>query len=146
MSEPLLIEANHIRAVRTWLLADEPIAELVDGDVFGNALAGDILDRGPKRALVVKKAGGTSMTGGSYAEFDTKVFDLVAYGATAEEADALILVASPRLYSIDRALVGDTLIHWINRAGGEGGARDSSTQWPQAFRSFQILYSLRPVA
>lgn len=146
MSEPLQIEADPFGALRTWYLADADIVALVGEDVFVASLEDDVLDRGPKRALVVTPSGGTSMTGGSKAEFDTGRFDLIAYGATPQEADALIRVAAPRLYNIDRAVIGDTLIHWVNRAGGVGNARKSDTQWPQAFRSFQILYSLRPVA
>ncbi|ALJ14266.1 hypothetical protein [Sphingopyxis macrogoltabida] len=141
-----MIEADPIAALRTWLLADAPIAELVGEDVFGGSLDGDILDRGPKAALVVTPSGGPSLTGRSNAEFDTARIDLIAYGATPAEADALMRTAAPRLWTIDRIVIGDTLIHWVNRAGGAGMARKSDTQWPQAFRSFQILYSLRPVA
>jgi hypothetical protein len=142
----LEIEADPIGALRDWYLDDADIVALVGADVFGGSLDGDILDRGPKRALVIAPSGGPSMTGGSNAEFDTARLDLIAYGATPQEADALIRTAAPRLWSIERVVVGNTLIHWVNRAGGAGNARKSDTQWPQAFRSFQILYSLRPVA
>jgi hypothetical protein len=141
-----MIEADPIGALRAWYLAIPAIVDLVGTDVFGGSLEGDILDRGPKRALVLKPSGGTSLTGASAAEFDTGRFDLIAYGATTAEADELIRTAAPLLYSIERETIGDTLIHWVNRAGGVGLGIKSETQWPQAFRSFQILYSLRPVA
>ncbi|PAL20221.1 DUF3168 domain-containing protein [Sphingopyxis sp. GW247-27LB] len=141
-----MTEADPIGALVAWLLADGPTTALTGEDVFGGSLEGDILDRGPKSALVVAPSGGVSMTARSKAEFDTARIDLIAYGATKADADTLIRTAAPRLWLIDRQVIAGTLIHWVNRAGGSGDARDSDTQWPQAFRSFQVLYSLRPVA
>ena len=141
-----MIEADPIGALRAFYLANADIVAMVGEDVFGGELEGDILDRGPKAALVIAPSGGTSMTGRSFAEFDTARLDLIAFGATPQEANMLIRTAAPLLWSVERLVVASTLIHWINRAGGEGSARRSETQWPQAFRSFQILYSLRPVA
>lgn len=141
-----MTDADLIGSLVAWMLADADSVALVDQDIFGGELSGDILDRGPKRALVLAPSGGVSLTAGSDAEIDTPRIDLTAYGATAAEADEVMRTAAPRIRSLKRTVVSGTLIHWAKPAGGSGPARDGDTQWPQAFRSFQIFYSLRSVA
>lgn len=137
--------SDPIAALVALLTADADTAQLAGADIFGGELAGDILDRGPKSAIVVAPSGGPSMTGASKAEFDTQRIDLIAYGATPAEANRMLATASRRLWAIDREVAAGTLIHWANRAGGFGPARDTDTQWPQAFRSFQVLHSLKEI-
>lgn len=140
-----MAEADPIGAAVAALAVDPDTVALAGADIFGGELAGDVLDRGPKRAIVIAPSGGVSMAGASKAEFDSQRIDLIAYGATPAEAQQLLAVAARCLWLIERQVFAGTLIHWVNRAGGFGRARDSDTQWPQAFQSFQILYSLKAI-
>lgn len=140
-----MAEADPIAALVAALAFDADTVALVGADIFGGELVGDILDRGPKAAIVITPTGGVSLTGASKAEFDAQRVDLIAYGATPAEANRVLATASSRLWQIEREIFASTLIHWVNRAGGFGRARDRDTHWPQAFRSFQILYSLKTV-
>lgn len=134
--------SDPIGALVAALLADGDTTDLAGDDVFGGELSGPILDGDPKFALVVAPSGGVSLTGNSELPVDTQRVDLQAYGATAEEANRLLPIAARALVAIDRQLLAGTLITSVKRAGGFGLARDRDSQWPMAWRSFQILHSL----
>ena len=94
---------------------------------------------------LIAPSGGVSLTGDSDAEIDTQRLDLLAYARTPAEANRLCATATRRLLMIRREAFAGTFIHWVKRAGGFSQARDRDGQWPMAFRSFQLLYSLKEV-
>jgi hypothetical protein len=97
------------------------------------------------QALVFQSSGGPSLTGGSEAALDHQRIDVKAYGATPAEANALRRAVAQLLRTTKRKVVSNTLIHWINKAGGFYAARDADGQWPHSFQSFQVFYSTQEV-
>ena len=137
--------SDPVAAFVAALLADEDSAEQAGTDMFGGELPGEAVARMPGRMIVIAPSGGVSLTGDSDAEIDTQRLDLLAYAGTPAEANRLCATATRRLLMIRREAFAGTFIHWVKRAGGFSQARDRDGQWPMAFRSFQLLYSLKEV-
>jgi hypothetical protein len=138
--------ADPIAALMALLKADAATAAIAGARVFGGELPEDEAAFMPREAIVVAMSGGVSMTAGSFVEHDTQRIDLFAYGATPREAEQLAATAALALRRARRAVWADTLIHWIQPAGGAAAARDPDAAWPRAFQSFQVFHALEAVA
>lgn len=138
--------ADPIAALVAILLADAGVAALAGARVFGGELPETETKFMPRAALVVSPSGGVSLTAGSYAEHDTGRTDLFAYGATQQEANALLATAALALRRVMRQVAAGALIHWVQPAGGGASGRDAQLIWPRAFQSFQFFYALGAVA
>lgn len=138
--------ADLIAGVVALLRADSATAALAGARVFGGELPPAETASMPRACLVVASSGGTSLTGASFVEADTKRFDLKSYGRTPAEAEALLDTAALALRRARRKVWANVLIHWINPAGGSTGARDPNADWPRAFQSFQALHALVPIS
>ena len=137
--------ADVVAAIVAFLLADADISSEVDGRGFGGELPADEAAWMPRKAFVVRASGGASLTGGSFAEVDTQRLDVLTYGATPAEAGALNDLIALKLRRMQRAVVMQTLIHWVKSAGGYSSGREPETEWPRTFRSFQVLHALGSV-
>ncbi len=138
--------ADVVGALVSLLKAAAGVSGPAGGRVFGGELPPEEAAAMPRAALVVASSGGTSLTGGSYAEHDTQRIDLFAYGATPREAEQLIDAAALALRRVRRGVVAGVLIHWVRPAGGSAGARDPDAAWPRAFQSFQVMRALEAVS
>jgi opacity protein-like surface antigen len=137
--------ADLVGAVVALLAADASIAAAVGTRVFGGELPPGETQHMPRRAIVLKPSGGSSLTGASYAEADTQRLDLFAYGATLSEAVQLRDAAAAVLRPIQRTVSARVLIHWAQSAGGFLTGREPVTDWPRAWQSFQFFHSLKEV-
>jgi hypothetical protein len=137
--------ADPITALRDWLLATPSVAADVGTRVFGGELPEAEAASMPRAAIVLRPAGGTSLTAGSFSRHDTQRIDLLAYGATPQEADALARKCRPLIADLRRQVISGCLIHWVDVAGGLSARRDRDTVWPFAFQSFQIFHALEAV-
>ncbi|WP_339745565.1 DUF3168 domain-containing protein [uncultured Maricaulis sp.] len=138
-------DVDIIGAVLALLKADAPVAAVVGARVFGSELPKDEAASMPRPAIVVKPSGGLSNAQGSDVQHDTQRFDLVAYGATPNGADALRTKCRRALTDCKRRVIEGALIHWIGVAGGFSAGRDRHAGWPYAFQSFQIYFALKEV-
>lgn len=137
--------ADPIAAMIELLAADPDVAELAGARVFGAELPPGETEHMPRRAIVLRPSGGTSLTGGSYAEHDTQRMDLFAFGATLREAEQLRAAAALALRRTRRSVWAGVLIHWVRSAGGYSAGRDPDAGWPRVFQSFQVFHSLQEV-
>jgi len=138
--------ADPVGALVAILRADTIIAAALDARVFGGELPADETAHMPRRAIVLRASGGTSLMGGSFVETDTVRIDLFAYGATPKEAGDLAMSAALVLRRVRRQVAAGTLIHWINNAGGYSSSREPVTEWPRSMQSFQVLHALESVS
>jgi hypothetical protein len=140
-----MADADIIAAVVALLKADAGVSALVGTDVYGVEMPASVVARMPINAIVVQPSGGASLTEGSDAALDAQRIDIMAYGATPNTANSVRRAAAWALTRTKRCVFADTLIHWINKAGGFYAARERDGLWPQSFQSFQILYSTQEI-
>ncbi|WP_186390394.1 DUF3168 domain-containing protein [Stappia sp. TSB10P1A] len=138
--------ADPIAALVEWLEADGDIAAATASRIFGGGLPAEEAASMPRAAIVVRASGGASLTAGSYVRHDTQRVDVLAYGATPSEADALARMCRLRITDLRRQVIAGCLIHWADVAGGLSAGRDRDTVWPFAFHSFQIFHALEAVS
>ena len=135
-----------VGALIALLSADAAVAADAAGYMFGGEIPESVSPEMPRRAIVLAKSGGPSLTGASFSMADTQRVDLFAYGATPHEAEQLLTLAAFAFREARRQERGGVLIHWINPAGGQTGGRTSGLAWPRAFQSFQVFHALRMIA
>lgn len=138
--------ADPIGALVELLLADSTVQASVDDRAFGGELPAGEAKHMPRRALVLRPSGGASLTGRSNVEHDTQRVDLFAYGATPREAAQVMAAAALCLRRVNRQVAADTLVHWVQSAGGFSSGREPDTDWPRVFQSFQVFHALESVS
>lgn len=138
--------ADIITAIVDVLKADAAFAVLAGDHVYGDELPAAAVPLMPRNAVVIKPSGGAPFQPGGNAQADAQRFDMICYGATPYEADALRRAGYRVLRNVLRQLQGGVLIHWVQSAGGNLTGRDRDGQWPYAFQSFQSLFATDEVA
>lgn len=123
-----------------------PVTTLVDTRVFGGELPPGETASMPRKAIVLKKSGGVSLTGESHVEHDTQRVDLFAFGETPHEAARVARAAALGLRRLRRSVHANVLLHWANSAGGALSGREPNTEWPREFQPFQVMHALEAVA
>ncbi len=136
------VAADPIAAVVAYLLADGDVAAKVVARGYGGELPPAETKLMPRAAFVVKASGGAPLTGASFAEADVQRIDIYAYGRTPNEAGQLSSLIMLKLRRLQRRVVGGVLLHWVNSAGGYTSGREPETEWPRAWRSFQVFFAL----
>jgi hypothetical protein len=140
------VPADPIGALVAALLADADVAAIVATRGFGGELPAEETAAMPRPAFVIRASGGVPLTGGSFVEADAQRLDVYAYGRTQRQASQLADLIALKLRRIRRSIIGGTLIHWVNSAGGYTSGRDPETDWPRAWRSFQVFFALVQVS
>lgn len=140
------VPADPVLAVVAILLADADVAARVSARGFGGELPASETAMMPRPCFVVRASGGPSLTEGSYARADTQRVDLFAYAETAQAAGALADLIALKLRQVRRQVAEGTLVHWVKSAGGYASGREPVTEWPRAFRSFQVFHGLVSVS
>lgn len=136
------IPGDPVGAVVAILLADADVAALVQTRGFGGELPAAQTRDMPRHAFVVKASGGTAMNGQGFAEYDTQRVDLYCFGRTPAEAARLADLCGLKLRRARRQVAAGTLVHWVQSAGGFSSGREPVTDWPRAWRSFQVCSAL----
>ena len=131
-------------ALVTFLKADAGVLALVGTRVFGVELPGAEASEMPRKTVVLSPSGGVSLAAGSYIPHDTQRVDAFSYGETLIEADKVRRAVFDAFRVRRRGVTGNTLIHWIESAGGWVSQRD--LKWPRALQSFQIYHALAAAA
>jgi hypothetical protein len=140
------VPGDPIGALVSLLLADSDVAAIVGARGFGGELPPAETASMPRAAFVIKASGGTPLTSGSSAEVDAQRVDVYAYAATALLAGKLADLIGLKLRRIERKVVSGTLIYWVKSAGGYSSGREPDTDWPRAWRSFQVFFALVQVS
>lgn len=138
--------ADPVGAVVALLLGDADVAALVATRGFGGELPASETDDMPRAAFVVKASGGVAINGQGFAEYDSQRVDLYAFGATPAEAAGLADLCGLKLRRARRQVAAGTLVHWVQSAGGFSSGREPVTDWPRAWRSFQVCTALVKVS
>ena len=124
--------SNPIFAIVELLLADQPVAFLVDDRVYGEEIPERDNQHMPRPAVVVNHAGGGSLGPGarSRAPWVVTRLDIQSYGKTPEEASILHWWVYRRLTTMGREVWANTLLQDAVVSGGPIPSRDSNTDWP----------------
>lgn len=141
--------ADVIAALAVILKADAAIAALVGARVFGIELPAEEAVSMPRKAIVLRPAGGTSPIGG-YAKHTGQRVDVISWGETPYEADRLAGEAFVALQQLRRQAASlassRVLIHSADPAGGRFALRDAETNWPASTQPFQIFFAIEAIA
>lgn len=141
-----MIPADLIAALIAVLKADPQVAALAATRVFGVELPGSEAAAMPRKCLVLQPSGGATLVEGSYVEHTAQRLDLFAYGETPYQASRLSRAAAIALKQVRRRVAAQTLIHWVDPAGGYLTGRDPDADWPVVFQSFQAFYAETEIA
>ena len=136
------LEAGVVAYLKT--VAD--LAALVDGRVFAGELPARETGSMPRKALVLRRSGGVSLTGGSHAEADAQRIDLFSYGETPRDAGRVMATAALAMRRLRRSVHGGVLLQWANPASGATPDREPQTEWARQFQPFQVMHALEAVA
>lgn len=135
-----------IAALTAILAGDTAVAAMAGAEIYGGELPAAAVARLPIGAVVVQASGGAAMTAGTYVEHDAQRIDVTCYGKTARQAELLRSACALALRRVRRRAVSQTLIHWIDSAGGVLSGRERDGGWPTAFQSFQVFHALEEIA
>jgi hypothetical protein len=134
--------ADPIGAVVALLLADSDVAAMVGTRGYGGELPPAETKQMPRTAFVVKASGGAPLMAGTFAEAEAQRIDVYTYGRTPKQAGDLSNLIALKLRRVQRQISAGTLLHWVNNAGGYSSGREPETDWPRAWRSFQVFFAL----
>lgn len=131
----------------TILKADGDIAALVGTKVFGTDLPRDqstfIEGKATKAIVVSPRAGGDIPSVSRFNPLETRGLDVFCYGETLIEADVVRRTVFATLKNIDRDVASGVLVHWCLPAGGAASGKDSETDWPVYWNSWQMMADTR---
>ncbi len=137
---------NIVIALRLFLLADTAINTMLGDRVFAIDLPKSEAAFMPRQCVVIKPSGGASFQPGSYIDHEFQTVDVFSYGETPFEAEAVRNAVNDAFRLMRRNTTEQTLIHWVQPAGGWASNRDSDADWAYGFQSFQAFYALDAAA
>lgn len=123
-------------AIRTLLLADVEVAELVDTRVFVAELPSGETPHMPRAAVVLSEAGGRGSRGFSRIG-DTRI-DVRSYGADFVQSWRLHAAVHEVLKQLRRSRVGDALVYTVTVEGGPLRLREPQVEWPLVLRTYGV--------
>ena len=129
-------EKNYMQALRTFVM-DETALDRV---FVGGVPKGKITDANPAKAVTMNRSGGLAL----YGQRDNMTiaqqrFDLICYGQTRFEADAVLRKVAAVLRGLVRQVVDDVLLIRIVKAGGVLSLIDDDTDLPIEVQSFELI-------
>lgn len=141
-----MAEPSVITALVSFLKANSEVNTISSGRIFGGELPeGEAINQ-PRAAIVLRASGGGAMLGRSYIELSDPRVDILCYGSTPYQADAVHRAMDPALKQMRRNVQGNCLLHWANRTTSPMNLRDPDAEWPMVLSVWQVLYSERVVA
>lgn len=129
-------------------MANDPVAATVDfltdaglaaGRVWGVALPGSETANMPRRAIVVRAAGGTGSAGGGYLPTVDERVDVRCYGEDPWDAKELANQAGRLLHYAGDEQTAHGRIISATRSGGTSDITETDTGWPLALTSWLVL-------
>ena len=137
-------QADIIVATRDYLLTIPDLAPLLGTRIFAVELPASESKNMPRKALVIRPAGGSGSDG--YEEFAHQRFDFFCYGETPHEADRVRRAAHGAVKPMDRKEHLGVLIHSIRSSGGSTFFREPDTDWPVSWESWIVMAAERLAA
>ncbi len=127
-------------ALIAHLKTDTDLSALVGTRIFGDELPRDEAGSMPRKAVVLTASGGGIPP---YAQatmrLEVQRFDIFCYGETLFQANAVRRAAHGALRAMQRITISSVLLHWARPAGGNITGRDSVTDWPVTWNSWQVM-------
>jgi hypothetical protein len=131
--------ANPLTALKSHLLYDGGVSDLVGSRVFAGELPKNEADNMPRYTVVATLAGG----GGPASDVPLMyvTVDVTCYGATGLQATTLYLAARQALRTLRRTTLSESLLHSAVELAGPLELRDPDTHWPFTWSSWRIIAS-----
>lgn len=129
-----------VAAVISLLKADDALEGMVNGRVFGVSLPSSEAVGQPRAAVVVHRSSGFAGMNG-FLEIETGAVDVLCYGETALEADAVHVLVRDALKQARRQLQGDVLLHSFEPMTGAVNLVDSDTDAPLLAQTWRFMAS-----
>lgn len=124
--------------IRTYLLGQTGISTMTSSRVYAYKIPRQVVDGGLSRSILLVRPSGRSRSVGDYSRalIGRPRFDLWCYGATEDEAFALLWLAHELLKELSRERVelqgGDALLHDVVVEGGPLSFDDPDSDAPVA--------------
>lgn len=128
-----------LEGVRSFLRADSDVAQLSGDRVFVAELPRDEVEEMPRKAVLLKPAGGPG--GGAYLDFAKVRVDVDCYGETPKEAWLLHLAVRTALKNMRRTVVKGVLLHSADVSADGSSGRDPETDWPVTVATYLVSVS-----
>jgi len=132
-----------IAAIRQLCLQTDITAQLVGSRVFVYDLPQGEVNKMPRKALVLRGAGGGMNQG--YMQVASPRVDFWSYGETEFECGKLDLALLELLHNLTRVAVNGMIINNAFLSGGSYLAKEAETGWPIIIRSAIINVSIQTI-
>lgn len=139
---PLTEPADPTKAVAAYLRST--IGDLVEDRVFRPELPRKQIASMPRACIVLRLAGGYTLTGGGSLPVGDPRIDAICYGSTRMEAQKIATATLLALHDLERQVFENTLLHWA-RIGGAVPGVDPDAHWPLFLVSAQVAFAMRTV-
>jgi hypothetical protein len=123
------------------LIEDAEVSGEVEGRVFVDDLPSVENERMPRKAVMLRSAGGEAMSG--YNHNLTLRVDVLSFGGTRYEAGQVDLAVTEAIHYLKRKVVNNTLLHSVVINGGSQTFKMADTGWPVKMRSVIVRASLK---
>lgn len=138
----MTIEADHLSALRAYLLADPEVSALVATRVFAVELPQATIEaetdiEHPSKMVVLRPSGGAGRE--DRVRIENSNLDVLCYGETDFEANLLRRTVADVLKNAIRVVQDNVLIHNISATGGPLFLKDPDSKWPVMFQSYRML-------
>jgi hypothetical protein len=130
-------QANIIGATRDYLLTIPDLAPLLDTRIFAVELPAAQSKPMPRKALVIRPAGGLGSDG--YLAAAALRFDFHCYGETPYEADRVRRAAHGAIKQMHRKTHLSIILHSATQSGGPTFFREQDTNWPVSLESWLVF-------
>ena len=130
-------QADIIGATRDYLLTIPDLAPLLDTRVYAVELPASQSKLMPRKALVIRPAGGLGSDG--YLEAAAIRFDFLCYGETPAEADRVRRAAHGAIKRMSRKTHLSVILHSATQSGGPTFFREQDTDWPVSLETWLVF-------
>lgn len=130
--------ATTMEALIAWLGAQTSVTDVVPSTrIFGMELPKSEAESMPRKALVLKAAGGPADS--TYIGVTRARLDALCYGASPLEATQVQRVVHDALKNLRRVTQSNVLLHSAEQSGGPIYLRDQDAKWPMVIEIWTVL-------
>lgn len=125
-----------VGALVTYLAAQSAISSLLSARVYGLELPKADSDDMPRKAIVIKRAGGI----GEDSELDVFMhrLDFRCYGETTFQADRVWRTLRTELRLLTKNVTGSVVLFSASHSAGPFSLRDQPTEWPMVVDTWLV--------
>ena len=132
----MALAQDPIVALVALFKADATISTLLGTRVFGAILPRAEADNQPRKAIVIRYAGGIGES--SYRDISKYRLDIKYYGETEIEASKAFLTGKTILRDIEKQVVSSTFIYSAEHSAGPFPFTDNDGKWPNIIDTWLI--------